>query len=54
MSIPDIGGQGTLIARFYVDANRLWQVIYSAAGDVTPEDPVPAAFFDSFRFTEGG
>jgi hypothetical protein len=52
--VADVGGEGTLIARLYVDGNRLWQVLYTGAGEISPDDPAPAAFFDSFRFTEGG
>ena len=52
--VADVQGQGTLIARIYVDGNRLWQVIYTGQGTVAPDDPEASAFLDSFQFTEGG
>lgn len=46
--------EGTLLARFYGSGSRLWQVIYTGAGDRSFGDPAVAAFFDSFQLTEGG
>lgn len=50
----DAGAPGTLIGRIYARDNRLWQVLYTGAGEHTPDEPEIAAFLDSFQITEGG
>jgi hypothetical protein len=47
------GQPSTLLQRVYFDGPVLYQNIVTGAGELTFQDPALAAFFDSFRFTEG-
>ncbi len=47
------GQPGTLLQRVYFDGPVLYQNIVTGAGELTFQDPAVAAFFDSFRFTNG-
>jgi hypothetical protein len=47
------GQPGTLLQRVYFDGPVLYQNIVTGAGELTFQDPAVAAFFDSFRFTDG-
>ena len=47
------GQPSTLLQRVYFDGPVLYQNIVTGAGELTFQDPAVAAFFDSFRFTEG-
>ena len=47
------GQPGTLLQRVYFDGPVIYQNIVTGAGELTFQDPAIAAFFESFRFTEG-
>jgi hypothetical protein len=47
------GQRGTLLQRVNFDGPVLYQNVVTGAGELTFRDPAVAAFFESFRFTEG-